>query len=145
MNAEHRKNVFYENILQIFKSNFPVNMMSQKNEKSEQGNSIFIQLLKMQLFLTQHLGGGKVLHLLPFFQKDFFLCPLTAEKRMSHDSHSAYRRVLPWRNEKAPKVGLQWIPPTIDAAQTTMTASSSLFFSVFGQFLTYLMTSPVGT
>ena len=107
MNAEHRKNVFYENILQIFKSNFPVNMMSQKNEKSEQGNSIFIQLLKMQLFLTQHLGGEKVLHLLPFFQKDFFLCPLTAEKRMSHDSHSAYRQVLP--NTKTPNIDLQQI------------------------------------
>lgn len=45
----------------------PRKMASHKNEKSEQQNSFFMLLLKMQMFLTQHLG--KLLLSLTNFQK----------------------------------------------------------------------------
>ena len=63
---------------------------------------------------------------------------------MCYDFHRVYRRVLSWHNTKAPRVGLQWVPPTTPAVHISITFSF-LFFGVLGHLLMCWVTSSVGT
>ena len=57
-------------------------------------------------------------------------CTGWEKKRMCYNFHSSYRWFLSLDNAKLPKVGLQWIPLTTDAAHTSIWLFGA-FFDVF--------------
>lgn len=80
-----------------------------------------------------------------FSKQIFFLYSLAPRRRMCYDSHSAYQRVLPWKNAKTPGVGLQRVPQQLMLHTHPWPCHFFLFFGVFGCFFVDLMTSSVGT
>ena len=80
--------------------------------------------------------------------KDFILYLLAPRIRMCYDSHSSYRRVLPWslgtmqKHEELTSTGYHW---QVMLHTHPWPCHFFLFFGVFGCFFVDLMTSSVGT
>ena len=83
--------------------------------------------------VTEKLKTRTVKLIFLFIKIWFFL-----GKRMCRDSHSTYRRFLPWYNAKAPRVRLLRVSPTSDAAQTSMTPSF-FYFLVFWEHFSRIL------
>ena len=103
--------------------------MTSQKMKSQAGRTDFsFSFHKCKLFSLTYFHNQKWA-----FQNIFsFLCPFFAPgKRMCYDSHSPCCRVRPWYNAKAQRVGIQWVPPTTDAAHTSMTSPFFWSFLAF--------------
>ena len=121
--------------MSIFKTN------STPEEKWKIGTvKLIFHVFSKYLVIFWHSTLGKSWTLKPIFKEQkwtfwiqiFLLCALAPEKRMCSDSHRTYHLFLCQHNSKV--LGLEQLPPTNDAAHTSMTPTNFLIFWNFKTF-----------